>query len=175
MKIVNSEINFDLKFLSFIFSKNSLVGDWILRSRFSLANEEQRLRLRQWARRIFGPPSEPSFLKNNLVNLALVAPQWAITRKIGTALLNYSVDLKKKILIFIQLWKYYFKGPVQKNFKKKSKKYPAWFCSELSGDSKTVSGLPVRPLISSQWSFKVDGGSTLILNCCARLERLTTL
>ena len=50
------------------------------------------------------------------------------------------------------------KGPVQKIFKKKkSKIQPGWFCWELSGDSKSVSGLSVRLLLSSQWFFKVDG------------------
>ena len=48
-------------------------------------------------------------------------------------------------------------------------------CSELSEDSWTVSGLSVRRLISSQWVFKVDGGSTRILYCCARVGRLNSL
>ena len=61
------------------------------------------------------------------------------------------------------------KGPVQKHFRKKSKNHPHWFCSELSEDSKTVSGLSVRHVLSSQWFFKVDGGSTKISYCCARL------
>ena len=49
------------------------------------------------------------------------------------------------------------KGPVQKIFKKKSKIHPGWFCLELSEDSKTVSCLSVRQVLSSQWFFKVDG------------------
>ena len=51
---------------------------------------------------------------------------------------------------------------MQKIFPKKSKNHPHWFYSEFSWDSKTVSGLSVGPLLSSQWFFKVDGRSTEI-------------
>ena len=45
----------------------------------------------------------------------------------------------------------------------------------MSEDSKTVSGLSVRHVLSSQWFFKVDGDSAKILYCRARLEQLNTL
>ena len=63
-----------------------------------------------------------------------------------------------------------------KKFSQKNKKnYPPRFCSELSEDFKTISGLSVRRLISSQWFFKVVRGSTKILYCWARRERLSAL
>ena len=62
------------------------------------------------------------------------------------------------------------KGPVQKIFPKKSKNHPHWFCSESSEDSKTVSGLSVRPLLSSQWFFKVGRRSTEISYFRAQLS-----
>ena len=62
------------------------------------------------------------------------------------------------------------KGPVQKFFQKKTKNHPHWFYSEFSGDYKTVSGLSVRQLLSSQWFFKVDGRSTEISYFRAQLS-----
>ena len=62
------------------------------------------------------------------------------------------------------------KGPVQKIFSEKSKNHPHWFYSEFSEDSKTISGLSVRPLLSSQWFFKVDGRSTEISYFRAQLS-----
>ena len=58
-----------------------------------------------------------------------------------------------------------------KNIQKKNQKnHPHWFYSELSEDSKTVSGVSVRPLLSSQWFFKVDGRSTEISYFRAQLS-----
>ena len=76
----------------------------------------------------------------------------------------------------LNLWHQFMnKGPVQKIFTKKSKIHPPWFCSEMSEDFKTISGLSVRRLLSSQSFFKVVRGYTKILYCCARRERLNSL
>ena len=51
------------------------------------------------------------------------------------------------------------KGPTQKIFKEKLKIHLCWFCSELSRDSKNISGLSVRRLPKWEFLFKVDKGS----------------